>query len=335
MSMTAEQRENLRFYLLEKIRQGKTGLSRSVAEEFGITPATVHSHINGLVEAGIIKRVKRDAYELVRREYAYDLSRKAGELDADMDAYDRCLYPHIRDFPRNVVDIWAYAFSEMVNNVIDHSMAENLHIVVSLDHLETRTLILDDGVGIFEKIREHFRLPSTDDAIAELFKGKLTTDEKNHSGEGIFFTSKLMDDFLIVSDGKVFSDNRYDVSLVGTLPDVTKGTAVLMGLSNYSRKHAREVFDLYSDVDGGFTKTRVPLKNMFDSSPVSRSQAKRVCTRLDRFKEVEIDFDGIQWMGQGFAHQIFVVFRNAHPETKLTPVNMNESVSKMYRHVVS
>ena len=61
------------------------------------------------------------------------------------------------------------------------------------------------------------------------------------------------------------------------------------------------------------------MKNIFDSSPVSRSQAKRVCNRLENFKEVVLDFEGVQWMGQGFAHQLFVVFANDHPDIQLTP----------------
>ena len=114
----------------------------------------------------------------------------------------------------------------------------------------------------------------------------------------------------------------------------TEGTGVYMSLSNFTQRNPQEVFDLYANTEGGFVKTKVPLKNIFDASPVSRSQAKRVCNRLEEFKEVEIDFDGIQWMGQGFAHQIFVVFARKHPDIKLEPVNMSEDVAKMYAHVM-
>ncbi len=48
-----------------------------------------------------------------------------------------------------------------------------------------------------------------------------------------------------------------------------------------------------------------------------------------------LDFEGLEWMGQGFAHQIFVVFQNAHPDIVLTPVNMSDGVNKMYNHVVN
>jgi len=95
------------------------------------------------------------------------------------------------------------------------------------------------------------------------------------------------------------------------------------------------VFDRYSNLDNGFDKTTIPLKNMFETAPVSRSQAKRVCNRLNEFREVILDFEGLEWMGQGFAHQIFVVFQNAHPDIVLTPVNMSDGVNKMYNHVVN
>ncbi len=106
-----------------------------------------------------------------------------------------------------------------------------------------------------------------------------------------------------------------------------------MSLSNHSHKTAKEIFDTYANTEGVFVKTRIPLKNMFDSSPVSRSQAKRVCNRLDKFREVLVDFEEVSWMGQGFAHEIFAVFAKRHPEITITPVNMNEDVEKMYNHV--
>ena len=88
-------------------------------------------------------------------------------------------------------------------------------------------------------------------------------------------------------------------------------------------------------MDGGFFKTRIPIKNIFEKAPVSRSQAKRICNRLDQFKEVVVDFDGTEWMGQGFAHQLFVVYAKAHPEITIKPINMSDSVQNMYNHVIA
>lgn len=336
MRFDSEKKKSIIIYLLEKIEQKDKGISKSVAQAFSVNQNTVHAYINELVNKNIIKRIKRGEYELVKNVFEYNLTRENGDLNTDTYAYDYCLQAHICDLDHNVQAIWNYAFSEMINNVMDHSEAENVKIGIEQDYIRTNVIVADNGVGIFEKIKEYFNLSSLDEAICELFKGKLTTDSKNHSGEGIFFSSKMMDDFFIISSGKIFTNNRYDNSrIIDIASENVKGTCVIMSLSNFTHKNPQETFDLYANVDGGFTKTKMPLKNIFDTSPVSRSQAKRICNRLEKFEEIVIDFDGIQWMGQGFAHQIFVVFAKEHANIKLIPINMNEDVTKMYNHVMS
>ena len=336
MRFDPEKKKAIIRYLLEKIASGAESISNTVAQELKMSPNTVNRYINDLCDQGIIAKVKRGVYELVKTEKRYYLKRSKGDLDTDTYAFEACLQPHICNFEKNVQDIWAYTFSEMTNNVMDHSGAENLAVVVEQDYLTTLVMLWDDGVGIFEKIKTHFNLPSLEEAICELFKGKLTTDAANHSGEGIFFSSKLMDTFFILSSKKVFTNNKYDNEQILDVPsDDGKGTCVIMSLSNFTHKESREVFEMYSNVDGGFTKTRIPMKNIFESSPVSRSQAKRVCNRLERFKEVVLDFEGIDWMGQGFAHQLFVIFKREHPDISLITENMSDAVEKMYLHVAN
>lgn len=40
---------------------------------------------------------------------------------------------------------------------------------------------------------------------------------------------------------------------------------------------------------------------------VARSQARRICNRLEEFKEVILDFQDVEYMGQGFADEVFKV----------------------------
>ncbi len=334
MKFNAEKKQTVILYLLEKILNKTPALSKTVAEAFGISQNTIHSYIKELLSENIITRGKRGQYEVVTQQFVYNFKRSQGELESDTHAYDVCVSDKISSFSENVQHIWSYAVSEMVNNVIDHSEAENMQVIVAKNYLRTYVMIVDDGVGIFEKLKRYFSLSSLDEAICELFKGKLTTDEANHSGEGIFFTSKMMDTFLISSGGKIFTTSKYNDDNIVDMSEALSGTCVLMSLSNFTHKSAREVFDLYLNMEGSFTKTRIPLKNIFDSAPVSRSQAKRICNRLDEFTEVILDFDDIPWMGQGFAHQLFVVYRKAQPQIVLSPVNMNESVKSMYNHVL-
>ena len=334
MKYTTEKKQTIILYILEKIEAQAPSLSKVVAETFQISTNTVHTYLNELLEKGIIEKQKRGKYRLVSSCHEYTFQRSAGDLKSDTLPYDICLEKQLGHLSENVRRIWSYGLSEMVNNVIDHSNAETMKVIVLQNYLTTTVVLLDDGIGIFEKIKKHFDLPGLDEAICELMKGKLTTDEENHSGEGIFFTSKMMDAFLISSDGKKFTSSKFTDDTVIDISETAKGTCVWMSLSNFTHKLPKEIFDQYSDVDGSFNTTRIPLKNVFDASPVSRSQAKRVCNRLEKFEEVILDFEGIDWMGQGFAHQIFVVFQNAYPELSLVPQNMNESVERMYHHVL-
>ncbi len=322
-------------YLLEKIDAGDANVIQSVSAAFSIDHSTVHRYLKELLTRGVIHRVKRGVYELASAKETYTFLRSRGELEEEQRIYAQHLQHHFSAYAPNVRSCWDYILGEMLNNVIDHSQAETLRVTVQQNYLTTFVFIQDDGVGIFKKIRDHFHLPTLDDAICELFKGKLTTDPAHHSGEGIFFSSRLADEFLILSDGKLFTINKFEEDTLLGLSGNSSGTLVMVALSNFSNKQPAEVFDQFAQVDSGFTKTCIPLKNIFDAAPVSRSQAKRICQRLDAFREVTLDFDGLDWMGQGFAHQIFVVFQNDHPDLVLRPVNMSDGVAKMYRHVTA
>jgi len=335
MKFTQEKKESVKAYILEKVSEDCQNLSKTVSENLGINQATVHRYIEELLEENIIIRQKRGKYELKEKDITFVLSRASGDLRSDIAVYERTLEPYVANMAGNVQSIWAYVFTEMINNAIDHSDAETVVVKVRQNLLDTIVSIYDDGIGIFKKIRDHFGMESLEEALGELFKGKLTTDSKNHSGEGIFFSSKMVDDFYIFSDGNLFAKNRFERTEVFMAERKDQpGTLVKMYLRNDSKKSCKEVFDQYSNVDGGFFKTKLPLKNFFSSSPVSRSQAKRLCNRLEQFKEVELDFEGLDWMGQGFAHQLFVVFSHEFPQVKLIPINMSESVEKMYWHVM-
>lgn len=333
MKYSTDKKQTIILYILEKISTEAQSISKVVSETFGVSPNTIHSYLNELIEKGVIEKLNRGKYKLVNTRSEYTFSRSAGELESDTLPYDRCLENAINHLDSNIQRIWTYGLSEMVNNVIDHSNAENMKLIVIQNYLTTSVVLIDDGVGIFEKIKNHFGLSNLDEAICELFKGKLTTDAANHSGEGIFFTSKMMDSFIIISDGKIFTSSKFSNDSIFDIENI-QGTCVFMSLSNFTHKTPKEIFDQYSDIDGGFNTTKIPLKNIFDGAPVSRSQAKRVCNRLEQFTEAILDFDEIEWMGQGFAHQIFVVFKSLYPDISIIPINMNDSVESMYKHVI-
>lgn len=342
MSFTKEKTEQIKKYILEKIENNQDKIAKRTATAFNISLNTAYRYIRDLEKEGIIKKVEgnKRKYELVQVTNDFYFRPKSGEKLQEDIIYRQYIDKYIKELPDNVQRIWVYSFTEMMNNAIEHSDAELILCRISQNYMTTLISIADNGVGIFKKIKEYYNFPTLDDAIRELFKGKLTTDVNNHSGEGIFFTSRALDVFAVVSDGKIFSHDRYveiakDLKEIDSLQDfkMNNGTMVVMQLSNFSNKVLREVFDMYSDQVDGFVKTNIAIRNLFEIYPVSRSQARRLCNRFEKFKEVVLDFDGIDDIGQGFAHEIFVVFQNKHPDVKLIPINTLPNVEKMINHV--
>ena len=217
MKISEEKKNSIILYILNKIDEGERSVSQKVADSLGINQSTVHSYLNEMTDKKIIRKIKRGKYEIVNDSFSYEFRRSKGELNEETEVFRKSFSAHISNLQDNVRKIWDYVFSEMINNVIDHSNADKLSIIVNCNYLKTEVIIDDNGVGIFEKIREYFGFNSIDDAICELFKGKLTTDSENHSGEGIFFSSKLVDEFYIISGGRIFTNNKYDEEALFTI----------------------------------------------------------------------------------------------------------------------
>ncbi len=120
----------------------------------------------------------------------------------------------------------------------------------------------------------------------------------------------------------------------GKIPEDEKGTYVTMELWNNSKRQLREVFDMFSSDERGFYKTQIPIKSSILSDfPVSRSQARRLCSGFDKFEEIELDFDGIDDVGRAFVHEIFCVFKNKHPEIEIKVKNANKNVISVITQV--
>ena len=171
-------------------------------------------------------------------------------------------------------------------------------------------------------------------AILELAKGKLTTEPQSHTGEGIFFTSRMFDFFAILS-GKLGFGHSGEIDLLNEDEEDYKGTSVSMRISRMSERTTNSVFSKFTTHDFGFDKTVVPVKlaRYGNENLVSRSQAKRLLARLDRFKTVVLQFDDVPDIGRAFADEIFRVFVTAHPGTRIIPTHHNKSIAKLIKEI--
>jgi len=242
--------------------------------------------------------------------------------------------PVLGSMPQNVTDIWHYAFTVMFNNAIEHSEGSVVTVDLSKTAASTDLTICDNGVGIFRKVQAALGLEDERHSVLELAKGKFTTDPARHSGEGIFFSSRMFDEFVILS-GEVFLSHEFTKveDWILERDRCVTGTLVAMTLSNHTARTTRKVFDQFTsgDDDYGFTKTIVPVQmaRYGDDNLVSRSQARRMLARVDRFKVVVLDFQGIDTIGQAFADEVFRVFPGRHPEVDVVEIRARSAVKRM------
>ena len=65
---------------------------------------------------------------------------------------------------------------------------------------------------------------------------------------------------------------------------------------------------------------------------LSRSEAKKILEGLDRFRNVMVDFKGVEAVGQGFVDEMFRVWTSRHPDTRLHPINMAPPIAFIVEH---
>lgn len=316
-------------------------LTRHYVERLGISRVTANKHIQRLETEGWIARSGPSTHPVFSPGFQRRIARLYSLKGLEEDiVWERDFKPYF-SLANNVQNILNLGFTEMVNNAIDHSGGNSVFIWMSQDESLIRLIISDDGVGIFAKITDALGLPDMRQALFELAKGKLTTDPSKHTGEGVFFTSRMFDTFEISANGLMFNhDNAFPNDWLreekGVFPD---GTAVFMRIPLSSKRTAADVYAQYTDApeDYDFSKTVVPMRlaKYEDEQLISRSQAKRLIARFDRFRSVILDFSEIKEIGQAFADELFRVYANGHPEVELVPKNMTEQVERMWLRAVA
>ena len=236
----------------------------------------------------------------------------------------------LKGIPDHVFDIVYYAFTEMLNNAIEHSMSKNISLTMRKGKDDIKFRIIDKGIGIFNNIMQKKHLKDIMEAIQDLTKGKLSTAPEAHTGEGIFFTSKIGSELIIESSRKkIIFDNTLNDIFIKDKRNI-EGTRVSFTVGLNAEKKLENVFRQYTDDSLEFNKTRVRVILYKEGSKlISRSQARRILSGLNKFKTVTLDFENVDTVGQGFADEIFRVWKKRHPDIAVIPENANENVRFM------
>jgi hypothetical protein len=157
-----------------------------------------------------------------------------------------------------------------------------------------------------------------------------------HSGEGIFFTSKIADVMRIRSAQKqLIFNNLIDDFTIQDMQEI-RGTLVQCTINVNTPRDMQEIFRQYTDESFAFNRTEVTVKlYQMGNEWVSRSQARRVVSGLERFDTVIVDFKELTSIGQGFADEIFRVWQKNHPDIEIIPKNTHENVLFMIKRAQS
>ena len=341
--MSSKRAEGIRAYILDNVEKYPQGLGSRVAKKFEITRETASVYLKALVEEGLLEAKGHTRSKQYKLKTLTDFSVTipiSPELEEDV-LWRTYVAPKLENIRENVHHICNYGFTEIVNNAIEHSGGSYIKLGLTRNYKSITMSVEDNGIGIFEKIMRDFHLEDRRHAILELSKGKLTSVESRHSGEGIFFTSRMFRDFRIASLDLRFAKTRLDggdfLSEVDQPSQNMLGTRVMMTIQTDATYTSNDIFSKYTDDDHRFAKTTIPLKlaKYEGEQLVSRSQARRLMMRVDRFSEIMLDFAGIATIGQAFADEIFRVYAAEHPLVNIRAVGTTDEIDAMIAHALA
>lgn len=332
----------VRRWVTEHIATSGHALSRAMADAFGVTRAAVAPLLHRLEAEGFIVRTRAGTRPAFAAGPSRFIEQRLPLPGLDESAVWEAMFSPWLDLRPNVANIVHYGLTEMLNNANDHSAGR---VVVARCAVAAGVVYLsvcDDGVGVFERMRRGLDLPDVRLAPLELSKGRVTTDPQRHTGEGIFFTSRAFPLFRVQANGLRYDRRNRELDPLGPgraplqLPPDPElpGSRVSMALRTDSTQQLRGIFEAFTTGapdDLSFDRTVVPVRlgRVGLDNLLSRSQARRVMAGLERFRRVELDFEGVDEVGQAFADEVFRVWASAHPDVDLRAIHAQPAVRAM------
>ena len=328
--------------IIEIIREKGIISGAEIARIIGVSRQAVNKHLIELIKSGVVQKTgatRNAKYSISNNDHKKQLKiekhLRLDKISEDIVFKQLALSLNLKkNISKNTFEIFHYAFTEILNNAIEHSKSDRCKVIIEMDDFNLSFLIRDYGIGIFFSIASRFDLQDESESIIELCKGKRTTFKEKHSGEGVFFTSKIGDTLRIRSHKLLLVfDNQINDIFFGNRRFIN-GTEVFFTIKKHSKRKLDNLFLNYApeEFDYKFQRTRVSVK-LLNKEYISRSEAKRLLAGLDKFNEIILDFSGVKSIGQGFADEIFRVFKDEHPHISIITINLSDSLQKIIKHV--
>jgi anti-sigma regulatory factor (Ser/Thr protein kinase)/biotin operon repressor len=335
--------------ILKKLNKNKKIRVSDIVKETGFSRTYIKRFFQQLKKEGkiiLIGKANRAHYILAKKS---NLSKAKKEILnihrilTNKDLFEDIILDEIKDqtgiflnLPKNIISILDYSFTEILNNAIEHSRSTKITVHMVRDNSFINFDVCDQGIGIFKNIMQKRKLKNELEAIQDLLKGKQTTMPRKHTGEGIFFTSKVADKLSIKSHRKkLIFDNQIGDIFIKDIKSIT-GTRVAFLINRNSKKQLDEIFKEYSEDFFEFSKTKVTVDlYKMGNAYIARSQARRILAGLEKFKTIIFDFDKVETVGQGFADEVFRVWQLHHQDIKIIYQNTNENIEFMIKRAMA
>jgi anti-sigma regulatory factor (Ser/Thr protein kinase) len=309
-----------------------------IARKMGVTRQTAHRYLRELVSDGLLVVEGAGRSTRYRLTGAVDRRRYATAGLEEDRVWSEMSGPRTvaSSLPKPAQTVLQYIVTEIVNNAIDHSGSAEVDVQIGRKDSTVRLEVRDEGIGVFRHIRDKLGLDSELEALQDLSKGKTTTMPSRHTGEGIFFSSKAANRFEIESGNlRWIIDNRKNDMAFGSIKPEIQGTTVRVEVDPEDAHDLTSIFAEYTR-DFEFSRTRTVVRLFaIGTEFLSRSQAKRLVHGLEKFREVVLDFEGVDVVGQGFADEVFRVWAHKHPDVILIPVGMSEPIAFMIERAIA
>jgi len=323
-------------------RTKKVIKTSDLTTKLGLSRQALSAHLADLVREGSLVKegsTRNATYRLASSKkpthHVVTLVKKTQGLQEDLvfDELEKRLNLK-QNLNKNAQAAAFYAFTEMLNNAIDHSRSPKVQVSARVKDGVFSFEVKDYGVGIFANVQRKFKLEDEFVAAEHVLKGKQTTAPERHSGQGIFFTSRIADFYSLKSHSLEvdFDNNKKDV-FFRTIKN-QKGTLVVFSISAQTKKKLDALFREYSNEEFEFDRNEIRVKLTARETFVSRSQARRLLAGLEDFERITFDFKGVDGVGQGFIDEIFRVYTNRYPEKRIDFINANDAVHFMIRRAM-
>jgi STAS-like domain of unknown function (DUF4325) len=323
----------IRKFILDNVSFHPNDIVKVVAQKFAISRQAAARHLKKLTTQGDIEiegntsgRIYRPSKgRIIENTYA------VADMPKTELVWKKDILPLLQSLPDNVLGLWKYCFTEIFSNGIDHSDGKTLNVQIIQQKSQTTINIKDDGIGIFRSIKEKRKLSDDEDAALKLSKSRIPIKSNGHVRANILLSSRMTDHFTVISK-RVVLTHQDGIDWDWTLDrsdDEIPGTLICMIINNDTEKTFEQTIrKCKASAKDASAKTCIPVRLMDYSAEAlySRSQARRVLDRVDRFKVAILDFFGVKKIGPAFADQIFRVFSSKHPDIRLLYTNANKQV---------